>query len=140
MKDQVAGLTNIEALFAVGSKTATANGTGVDISGWANNPVVLLDSTSGDDADATLNLTIQHRADSTDDWANVPAAALYDPDTGDADTFDQVTNAAASMQTLALKRELLKAEVRAVLTIAGATPVFVCGVYIIGQPKYSAGW
>ncbi len=141
MADMFAGrLATIQALFAVAAKTASANGSEVDITGLEGDLVVSLDSSAGDDADATLDLKIQHRADSTDAWADIPAAALYDPTTGDADTFDQVTNAAASQQQLALKREHLKAEVRAVLTLAGATPVFTCGVYLIGVSKYSTGW
>lgn len=140
MKDQLAGLLQIDALFAVGLQDASVDGDGVDISGLDGNLVVALDSTAGDDADATLTLTIEHRVDANDIWAAVPAAALYDPDTGEAATFDVVTNAAASMQVLALKRELLKKEVRAVLTLAGATPEFTCGVYLAGLPKYSAGW
>lgn len=138
--DRMSGLINVSALFAVAARTATANGSGVDISGLADDLTVTLDSTAGDDADATLDLTIQHRADANDTWANVPAAALYDPATGEAATFTQVTNAAASLQTLALRREHLKAEVRAVLTLGGATPAFTCAVHLMGLSKYSAGW
>ncbi len=140
MRDQLAGLARVEALFAVALQKATSESDALDISGLAENLVVLLDSTAGDDADATLELTIQHRADATDAWDDVPAGALYDPATGEAATFAQVTDAAASTQTLALKREQLKAQLRAVLTLGGATPEFTCGVYVIGLPKYSAGW
>ncbi|GAB4434175.1 MAG: hypothetical protein Kow00120_00370 [Anaerolineae bacterium] len=141
MADIFAGrLATIQTLFAVGARNATVQGNGVDISGLEGDLIVALDSTAGDDADATLDLTIEHRADATDAWAAVPAAALYDPTTGEADTFTQVTNAAASTQQLALKREQLKPEVRAVLTLAGATPEFTCGVYLAGISKYSAAW
>lgn len=141
MKDQLAGLLQLAALYAVGTRDdSTVESDGVDISGWADNPVVLLDSSAGAGADHTLDLTIEHRVDADDTWAAVPAAALYDPDTGEAATFETVTNAAASTQTLALKRELLKKDVRASLVIDGTAPSFTCAVYLLGLPKYSAGW
>ncbi len=141
LKDRLAGSLIIHALYAAGTRDdGVTESDGVDISGLAENLVVLLDSSAGGGADHTLDLTIEHRADSDDDWAGVPDAALYDPATGAAATFAQVTNAAASTQKLALKREHLKKEVRAVLAIAGSTPEFTCGVYLLGMPKYSSGW
>ena len=141
MADRLAGLVEVNALYAVDSRDETvAEGTGVDIKDMDGDPAVLLDVEAGTGTNPTLNLAIQHREDSDDTWAAVPTAALYDPATGEADTFDEVTDAAASTQVLALKRERLKAEVRAVLAIAGTTPDFVCAVYLIGLPKYSGGW
>lgn len=139
--DQLAGLVDVNVLYAVDSRDETvAASDAVDIYDLAENLVVLLDAETGTGTDPTLDLAIQHREDASDDWAAVPAAALYNPATGDADTFDQVTDAADSTQTLALRRERLKAQVRAVLTIGGTTPDFVCAVYLLGIPKYSSGW
>jgi hypothetical protein len=141
MADRLAGLAEVQALYSVDSRDETVvGGTAVDIDDLQGNLLVVLDAEAGTGTSPTLDLAIQHREDSDDDWANVPAAALYDPDTGDADTFDQVTDAAASTQQLALKRERLKAQLRAVLTIGGTTPDFVCAVYLVGMPKYSSGW
>lgn len=142
MLDTLAGLVEINALYAVDSRDETvAAGTGIDISDHQGDLVVLLDVEAGTGTNPTLNLAIQHRADANDDWAAVPAAALYNPATGAADTFDEVTDAAASTQKLALKRARLKAQLRAVLTIAGdANPDFVCAVYCAGTLKYASGW
>ena len=139
--DRLAGLIDVDALYAVDSRDETVTaGSAVDISGKADNLAVLLDAEAGTGTTPTLDLAIQHRQDSTDTWAAVPAAALYDPATGEAATFTQVTGAAASRQLLALRADMLKASLRAVLTIAGTTPDFVCAVYLIGLPKYSANW
>jgi len=138
----VAALMSVNALYAVDSRDETVvASSGVDITNIDDDLLVLLDVEAGTGTNPTLNLAIQHRQDSDDTWGAVPAAALYDPATGDADTFDEVTDAEASTQTLALKREQLKAEVRGVLTIAGdANPDFVCAVYLLGLQKYATGW
>lgn len=141
LKDRLAGAANIHALYPVATRDeAVVAGDNVTIRGLDENLVVLLDSAAGTGTSPTLDLVLQHRADDSDSWADVPAAALYDPATGEAATFDQVTDAEASTQTLALRRERLKAEVRAVLTIGGTTPDFICAVYLLGLPKYSTGW
>ena len=136
----ISGLLSLTALFTADARSASANGDAVDIKTILGDPLVLLDCEKGTGTSPTLDLTIQHREDSSDTWANIPAAALYDPATNEAATFTQVTDAANSTQTLALKREQLKAEIRAVLTLAGTTPSFVSGVYLAGQAKYTSGW
>lgn len=141
MADTFAGLVEVHVLYPVLSRDETVvAGDAVDISGLGENLLVALDSAAGTGTGPTLDLALQHRADVNDDWGAVPAAALYDPVTGDEVTFTRVTEAAASIQTLGLKRERLKAQVRAVLTIGGTGPDFVCAVYLVGLPKYSAGW
>ncbi len=139
--DNLAGTVEVTALFVADERGAGAvEGSGVDIKDVAGNPVILLDAEAGSGTNPTLDLVIQHRADASDTWGAVPAAALYDPATSTADTFDQVTDA-ANTQVLALRREMLKAEIRAKITIGGTdTPKFVCGVYLIAQPKFSSGW
>lgn len=139
--DQLAGLVRIQALYGAAERDTTVTASdGVDIKDLADNLVVALDSAAGTGTNPALALAIQHRADASDVWAAVPAAALYDPATGDAAVFAPVTTA-ASFQALALRRERLKAEVRAVLTITGdVTPAFVCAVHLVGMPRYAAGW
>jgi hypothetical protein len=141
MTDQLAGLAEISALYPIDSRDETvAAGAGVDIKDLDGNLLVLFDAEAGTGTSTpTLSLDIQHRADSADSWAAIPAAALYDPATGAAATFDDVTDADAT-QVLALKRELLKAEVRGLMAITGTTPDFLCAAYLVGLPKYSSGW
>lgn len=141
MVDRLAGLVEFNALYSVDSRDETVEASdALDISDLSDNLLVVLDAEAGTGTSPTLDLAIQHRADDSDSWANVPAAALYNPATGEADTFDQVTDEAASLQKLALRRERLKAQVRAVLTIGGTTPDFVCAVYLVGLPKYASNW
>ena len=139
--DRLAALTTIMPLYPAASRDdSVAEGDAVDVTTLADNLLVLLDSAAGSGTTPTLNLAIQHREDAADTWAAVPAEALYDPATGQAATFAAVTDAAASVQTLALRRARLKAQVRAVLTIGGTTPAFVCAAYLVGLPKYSPDW
>lgn len=141
MVDRLAGLTEFHELYPVDSRDETVTaGDAVDIGDLSDNLLVVLDAEAGTGTDPELDLAIQHRADDSDAWANVPADALYDPATGEAATFDTVTDAAAALQKLALRRERLKAQVRAVLTIGGTTPDFVCAAYLVGLPKYAPGW
>jgi hypothetical protein len=135
------GVIEVYALYPVDSRDeSAAAGAAVDIAELQGDMRVVLDAEAGTGTAPTLDLALQHRADSADSWADIPAAALYDPETGQAATFDQVTGAAASTQVLALRREQLKAQLRAVLTIGGTTPDFVCAAYLIALPKYAGGW
>lgn len=140
MQNVISGQLSLQAMFTADSRAATANSDAVDISNTQGDLLVMLDTEAGTGTTPTLALTIQHRVDSDDSWANVASTALYDPDTGDDDTFDGVTDAADSTQVKALRREQLKAQIRAVLTIGGTTPAFVCGVYLASQPKYGSSW
>ena len=138
--DRMAGLVGVHALYPAKERGSdVVGGEGVSVTTLADNLVVLLDSDAGAGTDPSLALTIQHRAGEGDEWADVPAAALYDPATGQPAGFVAVTDA-ASLQVRALKREQLRAQVRGVLHVTGTTPSFVCAVYLLGLPKYAAGW
>lgn len=80
----------------------------------------------------TLVVTVEHATSSGGSFGDVPASALFNPETGDADTFDNLV-ADATDQTLYLNRQQLKRFVRVVLTgkstgdntasvVAGAMP------------------
>jgi hypothetical protein len=137
----LAGSVQISALYPVDSRDETVvAGDAVDIGALEGDLIALLDAEAGTGTTPTLNLALQHRTDANDSWGAVPADALYDPTTGEAATFTEVTDVANSTQKLALRRERLKKTIRAVLTIGGTTPDFVCAVYLVGQPKYGTGW
>ena len=86
----------------------------------------------------TLTFTVEHRANSSDSASAVPADALINPATGDADTFDVVTDAAnAGLQKLGLVRNRVKAQVRIVATVAGSSsPTFTFSGVLVGADKY----
>jgi hypothetical protein len=86
----------------------------------------------------TCTITVEHRVDSTDSWAAIPAAALINPSTGAAATFGVVTDAAnGGMQKLGLVKAMLKAHVRLVATVAGtSTPTFQFSGVLVFSDKY----
>jgi hypothetical protein len=67
----------------------------------------------------TLVVTVEHSLVSGSGFGAVPAAALFNPETGNADTFDNMV-ADATDQTLYLVRQQLKRFVRVVLTGASS--------------------
>lgn len=67
---------------------------------------------------ATMALTVEHSEASGSGFGAVPASALFNPATGDADTFDSVTTAATD-QTLALNTQQLKRYLRVVYAGTG---------------------
>lgn len=85
----------------------------------------------------TLTISVEHRVDSTDTWAAVPAASLINPSTGANATFSVVTDAANNgIQKLGLVKNLCKAQVRVNFVVAGTTPVAIFGAQIVGSDKY----
>jgi hypothetical protein len=105
---------------------ATTNRAGVDISDYAGDIKVTLDSTAGGGADHTLDVKLQ---ESDDD-------STYTDVTNGA--FTQVTNAAAAFETLTLSADGRKKYLRVVDVAAGTTPAFSRSVTLIGQKQYSA--
>lgn len=109
--------------LAPASRTATANGTGVDLQGYVGDAVAILNSAAGTGTTPTLAVKIQ---DSADNSAFADVAGY---------TFTTVTDAAASLQTLKVDTRLARRYVRAVATIGGTTPVFVSGVTLAGTKQ-----
>lgn len=115
------------------------DGDWVSINEFEGNVAVVVDgilATAG--TTPTLTFTVQHRSDSSDTPAAVPAAALIDPATGAADTFDVVTDAANDgVQVKELVRDMVKAQVRIVATVAGTnSPSFKFSGMFVGSNKY----
>lgn len=131
---------DLKQLIPVATRAATVEGSAVDIDEYEGNLAVVLDSGAASAGD-TMDLTIEERADATDTWAAVPADALYNPATGANATFTQVTAAGgASFQVRGLRKNRLKAQIRAVGTIAGnGGESITFGVYLVATNKY-ANW
>lgn len=105
--------------------TATGNGAAVDVTPYIGKGLLHLDSSATDAAGKTLNVKIQHSADGTTNWT----------DTGIA--FDQVDDTAASRQTIEVDVDGFKAYIRAVDTMAGATPTVIRSVVLVAKPRAS---
>jgi hypothetical protein len=113
------------SILGAAAITATANGTGVDISAFEGDVKFTLDSSAGGGADHTLDVTLEHSDD------NSTFVAI----TGGA--FTQVTNAAAAYESIILNGDGLKKYVRGVDTVAGTTPTFSRALSMTGEKKYS---
>ena len=120
------------------TRTASANGTAIDITASAEPliAVVVRSLAASAGTNPTLDITVEHSLDNSN-WVAVDAAAIVDPSSGtnDAATFTQVTDAAASLQVLGLRKQLLYRYIRVVATIGGtSTPTFLCSA-LIEYPK-----
>jgi len=111
------------ALLPGARRTASGNGSGVDVRDYVGAAKVVLISSAGGGATPTLDVKIQD-SDDNSTFADVSGAA-----------FTQVTDAAASLQELHLNLDSVKRYIRAVATIAGTTPTFDGGVILIGQSQ-----
>lgn len=114
-------LTVIEIL-APAVKTASANGTGVDLQGYQGNLKLMLSSAAGTGTSPTMDVKIQ---DSADNSTFADVAGL---------TFAQVINA-ASLQSLAVDSRAVRRYIRAVETIGGTTPSFTRSLLAVGQKQ-----
>ena len=110
------------------------NGTAVDI-GETEGAIAVFASASAMSTSDTLDWTLEHSYDNST-FAAVPAAVLID-EVGDAATFTQVTDAAASNQTLYLNRDLLRRYVRVVATTAGTTITAAFASGFLVHEKYA---
>ena len=103
------------------ARTASANGTGVDVTVYEGIAEVVLDSGAGG-AGATLDVKLQDSADNST-YADITGAA-----------FTQVGNA-ASQQKISVDLSKARQYVRAITTIAG-TASFASSVNMLARKKY----
>ena len=112
-------------LFPTAARTATANGTGVDLQQYSGDVAVVLDSAAGTGTSPTLDVKLQDSADNST-FADITGA-----------TFTQVINA-ASQQKIVVNKDAARRYVRAVATIGGTSPSFTFSVNAVGVKKYPA--
>lgn len=113
-------------LFPSAARTATANGTGVDLQQYSGDVAVLLDSAAGTGTSPTLDVKLQDSADNST-FADISGA-----------TFTQVTSAAAAQEKIVINKDAARRYVRAVATIGGTSPSFTFSVNAVGIKKYPA--
>lgn len=121
----VMDILNLLNLFPTAARTATANGTGVDLQQYSGDVAVVLDSAAGTGTTPTLDVKLQDSADNSS-FADITGA-----------TFTQVTGT-ASQQKIVVNKDGAQRYVRAVATIAGTTPSFTFSVNALGIKKYPA--
>lgn len=110
------------------SRTADANGTGVDVSNYEDEAQVIVDAKNLSGTTPTLDLKLQ--TSTTSDFS-----ADVDDVTGGA--FTQI-GAVASFQTKQINVNGLKKYLRVVHDVEGTSPVYVASVTLIARKKYAA--
>lgn len=83
----------------------------------------------------TPAITVEHSADDST-FAAIPAAALFNVGTGDADTFTTPTASTAQDESLGVVRQQLKRYVRVVLTGA-VSSARTFSITAVGEPQYT---
>ena len=116
--------SNILTLLAPLSRDATANGSAIDVKDYVGKLKVVLQSTLGTGTDPTLDVTIEESADGSTNWTAISGAA-----------FTQVTDGAAAVEAIGVSVDGAMRYIRAVATIDGTTPAFVCSVIAIGRKQ-----
>lgn len=121
IKDIKAHMTASVSLVPA-ARTASGNGTGVDLQNYVGDVMALVHSGAGTGTTPTLDAKIQ---DSADDSSYADVTGL---------TFTQITTT-ASLQTLKIDSRAVRRYVRVVFTIGGTTPSFPCMADIIGMKQ-----
>lgn len=111
---------NLLALHPTAARTATANGTGIDIRDYVGELAVVLDSAAGTGTSPTMDVKLQDSDAVGGTYTDIAGA-----------TFTQVVGAAAA-QKIALKVDNINRFIRAVATIGGTTPSFTFSVNALG--------
>ena len=121
---RLAGMKLIALAVAVRLAATNTGTAGVDVSGYSGDARLVLNSSAGEGVGHTMTTKLQHSADNgaTDAWADVPGLA-----------FAQVTNAAASQQTIDFNVDKCKRWVRVVDTLGGSSPYFTRAVSLLAK-------
>lgn len=123
----------VDNLFNEAQATNPDNSDSIDISKFVGN--VFLNVSFNATGTDTPAVTVEHSLDDTT-FVAVPASALFNVATGEADTFTTPTASTASDETLALNRQQLKRYVRVVLTGA-VSSARQCSIVAVAQPQYT---
>jgi hypothetical protein len=115
---------SVLSLFDPSDRSASANGTAVDILNYEGHAAAILQSAPGTGTTPTLDVKLQDSADGSTGWADVTGAA-----------FSQVTNAAASAQVVKFNASAVQRYIRAVATVSGTIPLFTCAVSFVGKKQ-----
>jgi hypothetical protein len=109
------------ALAAAAAITETTTGSAIDVSDFTGNGLLVLNSSATGGADETSDVKITHCDTSNGTFVDSGVA------------FEQVTNAAASLQQLYVSLDQFKKYVKVVNTLDGTTPAVTYGVEMIGE-------
>lgn len=115
---------SVLSLLDPADRSATANGSGVDILAYEGQAAAILQSAAGTGTNPTLDVKLEDSADGSTGWADIPGAS-----------FTQVTDAAASAEIIKFNASDVRRFIRAVATVGGTTPSFVCAASFVGKKQ-----
>lgn len=120
------GLEKLDLLsfHPTAARTATGEGTGVDLQQYDGDLVLILDSAAGAGTTPTLDVTVEHSDEASDNFTQIGSTA-----------FTRVTTT-ASRQKLVISKDEAKRYVRVKYTIAGTNPSFTFSTTGVGVKKY----
>lgn len=116
----LAGLKIIPLVAAARLSATNSGSTAVDVSPYSGEARAILNSSAGEGAGHTSTTKIQHSANGSTNWEDVPGL-----------TFTQVTNAAASFQVIGFNVDKCRKFVRVVDTLGGSSPFFTRSVELL---------
>ena len=107
------------------SRSADANGTGVDVSALEGSGIAILEAANVSGTTPTLDVKLQDCDTIGGTYADIPGAV-----------FAQVTTV-AGIQKIAVEIQQARKFIRAVFDVGGTSPVYTAGCYLIGHKKYT---
>ena len=114
----------LSALHPTAARTATGNGTGIDMQTRDGDLYLVLDSAAGTGTTPTLAVTVESSDTLGGTYTAISGAA-----------FTTVTTT-ASQQSLVISKDESRRFVRVTYTITGTTPSFTFSVNAVGVNKY----
>lgn len=105
------------------------NGTAIDLANYDG--AVLVSVYSSDLGAGSANWLVEESATGSSNWSAVAAAALVDPDTGEAATFTGASTSGIVEETLAVKKEVCKRYLRVTVDptgMTGSVTAYITGV------------
>lgn len=112
-------------VYPAAQTSASANSAAADVALAEGSAIAVLDVKAVSGTSPTLDCKFQSSADGSTGWADIPGAAAT-----------QVTTV-SGIQKIPLDIQAEKRYIRAVLTLAGTSPVYGVSVSLIYQKKYA---
>jgi hypothetical protein len=119
----VNGNTVLSAWHPNATRTATGQGTAIDVRQLSGIAAVCLDTAAGTGTTPTMTVNIQDSPDGSTGWADIPGAA-----------FTALTTVAAQ-QKIGVNMNSCRGWVRVQFTIGGTTPSYTFAVTAVARPE-----